>query len=317
MDGFETCRRLKAIPELEDVPVIFMTALSDVADKVKAFRAGGVDHVSKPFQADELLARIQTHLELREKRALLEKRNRELLALQKTKDDLTHMIVHDLRSPLSGICGYLEMLPMFETHLSPKGLRMVEIMAASAGKLQHMISSVLDVGKMEAGSMKLRMERIDLREIVQQIFLDLSPLCEGIDLKVESPSDPALAFADADPARVSRILYNLVSNAIKFVPQNGGRIAVEILAVPGAARVAVRDNGCGIPPDQLERVFDKYGQVERDLALNPLSTGLGLPFCKMAAELHGGRVWIELPPDGGTTVILELPHPAPRKGDAP
>jgi two-component system, sensor histidine kinase and response regulator len=303
MDGYEVCQRLKENARLAEIPVIFVSALNETIDKVKAFSAGGVDYVTKPFQMEEVLARISTHLELCRRKRELEESYERLRKLEALRDNLVHMIVHDMRSPLQGISGYLELLSMVESHrLSEDGRSYIQDAQTSVESLIEMVSSVLDVSKMESGQMQINPVAFDLIQIAGEVLKKLAPLKGGLDL-VEDMPEGSLQIV-ADPDLISRTIQNLLTNALKFTPK-GGRVRLEIKPVEGGVRVALEDTGCGIPAEDRERIFEKFGQIRGQHRKH--STGLGLTFCKLAVEAHGGTFGVESEVGAGSTFWFRLP----------
>ena len=295
MDGYEVCAQLKADAALKDIPVIFVSALNETIDKVKAFRAGGVDYVTKPFQFEEVYARIQTHLQLRR--------------LEKLRDDLTHMAVHDLGNPLSVIFSFLGFLESHESrNLSASARKFTTLARFSADELRSMISSLLDVSKMEAGEMKLQCAPCDLGALIRTVLAATRPLPGGRTVALDAPEACPAVMADAGLIR--RVLQNLLGNALRYTPSGG---AVRMVVTPSGSevRVAVIDAGPGIAPEHHQRIFEKFGQVEDPD--NRSGTGLGLTFCKLAVEAHGGRIGVESEVGKGSTFWLTLPRP----GDSP
>ena len=290
MSGYEVCEQLKADAALKDIPVIFISALSETIDKVKAFRVGGVDYVTKPFQFEEVYARIQTHLQLRR--------------LEKLRDDLTHMVVHDLRNPLAVIFIFLDILELKEArNLSASTRNFITLARQSAEDLQNLISSILDVSKINAGEMKLQRVPCDLVALLRDLAAPLQTLPGNRSVKVVV-TDAALTVT-ADRGLLRRVLQNLLSNALKYTPSDG---EVRIVATldPCEIRIAVTDTGPGIAAEQQERIFEKFGQVED--GKNRLGTGLGLTFCKLAIEAHGGHIGVESKIGAGSTFWLTLPR---------
>lgn len=308
MDGYETCRQLKAHEKIKDIPVIFMTALSEASDKVKAFQCGGVDYITKPFHQEEVLARVHTHLQLRKRTLELEKTNEDLRSVQEFRDDLVHMVVHDLRSPLWGINANLQMLVANEPDITEDGRYAMQDMCDSSSLLLEMVGSILDVNKMETHAMHLHLAEMDLADTARAVMRRLASLLRSREGIVSEPSDGASCKFVADEGLISRVIENLVSNAIKFTPDTGGRIEVRIEPLEHCMRVCVIDNGYGVPEEHRDMVFDKYGQVETRRSYKKYSTGLGLPFCKMAVEAHGGRIWLAEPEGQGTFVQFEIPR---------
>ena len=290
MNGYEVCAQLKADAALKEIPVIFISALNETIDKVKAFRVGGVDYVTKPFQFEEVYARVQTHLQLRR--------------LEKLRDDLTHMVVHDLRHPLTVICGFLDILEFHEAQkLSASTRELVTVARRSAEDLLNMIGSILDVSKIGAGEMKLQREPCDLDALIRAVLATTQPLPDNRTVTFDAPESSLTITADVGLIR--RVLQNLLSNALKYTPA-GGDVRIVVTPSHGEVRVAVTDTGPGIAPEYHQRIFEKFGQVED--RKNRLGTGLGLTFCKLAVEAHGGRIGVESEVGKGSTFWLTLPR---------
>jgi signal transduction histidine kinase len=317
MDGYEVCERLKADERLAPIPVIFLSSLGEVRDKVRAFGAGGVDYITKPFQIDEILVRVETHLQIRRLQRELEEKNRTLSArnerlreLEDLRDGLVHMIVHDLRNPLTAISSFAYLLQTAESSaLSEKGRGYIGLITKSADFLIEMSSAVLDVSKMEAGRMALDLTECDLGAIVREAVSRLEALKGERSISLALPDGPVPVRGD--PQLLTRLVQNLVGNALKFVHAATGRIEVGLHAGEGRVRCTVRDNGPGIRPEHLEKVFDKYWQASARKQGVSHSSGLGLTFCKMVAEAHGGSIGVESEFGAGSAFWFELPREGP------
>lgn len=295
MNGYEVCEQFKADPSLRDIPVIFISALNETIDKVRAFRVGGVDYVTKPFQFDEVYARVQTHLHLRR--------------LEKLRDDLTHMFVHDLRSPLSVISMFLDVLEADGArHLSAATLKYMAIARLSTEELRDMIGSILDVSKLDAGEMNLQCVPHDLVALARTMVAGIQTLPGNRKVTLDAP-EPSLMVA-ADIGLMRRVLQNLFSNALRYTP-SGGSVRLAVTPSPGEVRFTVTDDGPGIAPEHHQRIFEKFGQVGDENCRT--GTGLGLTFCKLAVEAHGGRIGVDSEVGRGSTFWLALP----RKADVP
>jgi signal transduction histidine kinase len=246
--------------------------------------------VTKPFQFEEVYARVQTHLQLRR--------------LEKLRDDLTHMVVHDLRHPLTVICGFLDILEFHEAQkLSPSTRELVTVARRSAEDLLNMIGSILDVSKIGAGEMKLQREPCDLDALIRAVLAATQPLPDNRTVTFDA-TESSLTIT-ADVGLIRRVLQNLLSNALKYTPA-GGDVRIVVTPSHGEVRVAVTDTGPGIAPEYHQRIFEKFGQVED--RKNRLGTGLGLTFCKLAVEAHGGRIGVESEVGKGSTFWLTLPR---------
>jgi len=311
MNGYEVCECLKADEQLSGIPVIFISALNETMDKVKAFKVGGVDYVTKPFQFEEVQARVATHLELRRQKRLIQESNEQLRKLEELRDNLVHMVVHDMRTPLTVIYGFLQTLEMLEGEsLSDQGREFVQTALASTQDLVEMVSSLLDVSKMEAGEMKLNLTQCELLTIAREALAKVEPLKGGRQLMLSGADEPVTVMADAE--LIARVFQNLLGNALKFTPDDG-RVTVSIEPSADAVRVLVQDTGPGIPPEYRERIFEKFGQVENRANRQKYSTGLGLTFCKLAVEAHGGQVGVDSEEGRGSTFWFTLPRREPEE----
>lgn len=311
MNGYEVCRALKQEPLLKDIPVIFISALNETMDKVKAFQAGGVDYVIKPFQFEEVQARVGTHLKLSRMQKLLETRNQALetsLARQKElevmRDNLIHMIVHDLRSPLSGVIGYLSLLGMKIQELPEKHQHYVTSARNSSDQLMKLINELLDVYKLESDALQIDTQLTDVRKLSSEAVELLASTLESVHLIEEYAPECPLIRLDQDLIR--RVIVNLLSNAIAFSPPDS-ELTLSLNTVPEGLQFSVVDAGPGIPEAEQGLIFEKFGQVEATHVKRKYSTGLGLTFCKMAVEAHSGSIGVSSVPGEGSTFWFTLP----------
>ncbi len=316
MDGYSVCAQLKEDELTRDIPVIFLSALNEESDKVQAFRSGGVDYVSKPIQFEELVARVETHLSLKRLQDELRNRNRELQSsiektqeLEKLRDNLVHMMVHDMRSPVMAMRGNMELFRMeVEDSVPSDNLEMLDSAIGSADALADMISAMLDVSRLEEGKMPLETGSCNLMELSAEAMSQLNGLTKGRILHFE-PSEVPVTVA-ADPNLTRRVIGNLLGNALKFTPK-GGRIDLRVEDREGRATVLVQDTGPGIPREFHQTIFDKFGQAESRSENIKHSTGLGLTFCKLAIEAMGGSIGLDSEPGQGSTFWFQLPPPLP------
>lgn len=303
MDGFEVCRRLKEMEALRDTPIIFLTGHTDTAAKVRAFKAGGADYITKPFQMDEVLARVNVQLELRRSRADLQRSYDRLRTLERLRDDLVHMVVHDMRSPLTALSVLLDVV-MSEVggSLGPEAAEDLRVAIDSAARVSRMANDLLDISRMEEGKLPLDRRPHDLLAICRDVVgrVAASDRTRRIDV------DDGEAVVTCDGAIIARVVENLVGNAVKHTPRGTGvRVVVEQRA--DRTRVAVHDQGPGVAPADRARIFDKFGAVASRQAGSYHSVGLGLAFCKLAVEAHGGTIGVEPGDPVGSVFWFELP----------
>jgi signal transduction histidine kinase len=304
MDGYEVCARLKESEGLRDIPVIFLTALSSTADKVKAFQVGGADYVTKPFQIDEVLARIRVHVALRRSKLALLASYERLQGLEALREDLVQMVVHDMRSPLSAL---IQLLSLIQTDpactLGEDATTDLRFAVQAAAGLNGLANDLLDVSRLEDNKLPLDLQSNDVLAICRDVLARLTPLdrTRRVDLEAEVP-----VSVRCDRGVIQRVLENLVSNAMKHTPSIG-RVWVTAVAGPERARVAVHDQGAGVPPDARSKIFEKFGTVAARRDSKYHSAGLGLAFCKLAVEAHGGTIGVDAGARGGSVFWFELP----------
>jgi signal transduction histidine kinase len=298
MDGFEVCERMKADPDLKEIPILFISALTDTMVKVKAFRVGGDDYITKPFRFEEVEARVRTQLELRRQRRELQTSYEQLRKLEGLRDNLTHMVVHDMRSLVMAIVLPLELAVSSEENR----VSYIEKAQKATSRLSEMMLLMIDVSRLESGRMPVRTRTCELGEIARSVLDDLTPIAGNRQLTL-SAKEPVNAACDADLVR--RILENLVNNAFKFTP-SGGIVEVAVACINGSARVTVRDNGCGISPENHDKIFEKFEQVQGER--QQLGTGLGLAFCKLAVTAQGGAIGVESELGQGCTFWFTVPN---------
>jgi signal transduction histidine kinase len=312
LDGYEVCAQLKRDERTRDIPVLFISAMNETIDKVLAFGVGGLDYITKPFQFEEVDARVAAHLKLRRLQIDLAARNRELQQtnaelrrLQDLRDNLTQMIVHDLRSPLTGVYGTIELVGTEADKLTPATARMVDLSHGTLDQILTMINSLLDVSKIEAGELRPNCRACDLVALAHEAVDRLTGLRGNRTVTTESASPTVPAFVDRE--LISRVLQNLIGNALKFTAQNG-EVRIHLSRNADRSRVSVTDNGPGVAPEYHERIFEKFGQVKT--SDTRVGTGLGLTFCRLVIEAHGGAIGVKSELGKGSAFWFELPASA-------
>ncbi len=295
LDGFSTCRRLKERPSTAAVPVIFMTALTDTAEKLKAFAAGAVDYITKPIQHEEALARINTHLTLRRLQRQLE----EQLAL---KERFMRIAGHDLRNPLCLILMSGE-LAKRKAAGSPELAEYLDSIHGSARHMRSIIDTFLNLRRADAGGGS---GRCDLNLLVTAAAAQHEPAAEHKKIALAVELTEPLPPARCDTGHAYQALANYVSNALKFTPP-GGRIVLRSRLAGLRLRLEVEDNGPGVPPAERDRLFTEYARLTPRPTGGEESHGVGLSIVKQLVESSGGAVGAEFPRPGGAIFFLELP----------
>lgn len=309
MDGYEVLRRMKTDEHLQHIPVIMISALNEVQSVVRCIEAGAEDYLAKPFNPTLLKARIGASLEKKrnqDRETVLfeevQKNYDKLQELEKLRDDMRNMIVHDLRTPLTSMILGVDML---EKHgdLNEMQREMMVIAGAGGRTLLGMINDLLEVEKMESGAATLQMAGLSAETLVAGALKQVGSLAEEGEITLISEVAPGMPPFAGDENKLSRTLVNLIGNAIKFTPAGTVTIAASYDEEEGM-RFAVRDTGDGIPAEAFERIFEKFGQLD---SRNRIGTGLGLAFCKLTVEAHGGRIRVESTPGVGSTFSFTIP----------
>jgi two-component system, sensor histidine kinase and response regulator len=306
MDGFEVCQRIKAAAAF--VPVVIVTALQDIADRVRALEAGADDFLTKPVDETEVVARVKTLVRAKRQHDDLVKANADLRRAESLRDNLTAMLVHDLRTPLTSIIGPLELIMSSPGTLDEMQREMIGMCRNGAYHLLSMVNDILDVSKMEAGELTLERTEIHPANVVSEAVAVVRALAHQKEICLQHDTPLGLPPLYADPDILRRVLINLLGNALKFTGRNGMvTVSVRPDEEGGFVVFVVRDTGEGIPHDAFARIFDKFGQVETRKAGRKMSSGLGLTFCKMAVEAHGGRIWVESELGKGSDFFFTIP----------
>jgi signal transduction histidine kinase len=231
----------------------------------------------------------------------------EKLRLKRTltaRENLTQMIVHDLRSPLSIVTGYVSVLQKSVTEkLGRSEAEFVDAALRGANRMNDMITTLLDVDRLEAGQMPLRLEPCNFVELIREAAVRFRPTLANRQLDYSHSA--ASITVECDPDVIRRVIENLLNNAIKYTKPDG-RIEISLRSDKGQVTVAIADNGVGIPAEQREQVFDKFGQIDGG-GKHRHSSGIGLTFCRLAIETHGGQIWADEPKIGGSTFVFTLP----------
>ncbi len=309
IDGFETCRRLKAAHGEKCAPVIFITAKNESDDVVEGLEAGGVDYLPKPFKPKEVLARIRSHLQnqllAEQQQALVD----QLSKANAAKNRFLGMAAHDLRNPLASIRGLSEFLRDGAVGpLSADQLDLVVTIHGASQSMLDMVNELLDLATIESGELKLHVEPHNLADIVAKstTLTNMEAAKKNTHVVFAVPAAPVTLSLDA--AKIRQVVDNLLSNAVKYSPP-GSTITAIVQANPQDATgsFAVRDQGPGIPDGERDKLFKDFSRLSVQPTGGENSTGLGLAICRKIVDAHRGTIVVENLPAGGCEFRVTLP----------
>ncbi len=327
IDGYEACRKIKEKETCRDIPVIFLTAKTDTESLSKAFQAGGVDYVSKPFRATELLARVATHLELKQRREELKEFNtrleekvrertlelqesnkklsialKDLKQLDNTKTDFLHMVSHELRTPLNGILGGVELL---KTHsFSDEIMDYLSILDLSTRRLERFSYKALDITQLQTmGPSVFHLNKISLSDFVETFIKEYEKTNKVQPGRLMFHSDTTNSLVEVDNNYFRKVLGILVENALQYSPENKP-VLITLKEKDDKLVCIIKDQGKGFAESMLESSMMAYlpGVEHQDQR-----TGLSLHFARMVIHYFNGELQFSNAPEGGAVVSLVLP----------
>jgi two-component system, sensor histidine kinase and response regulator len=304
MDGLETCRRMRTLPGGDLLPIIFLTADERAETHSEAFQVKGDDFLRKPVLPTELIVRIRSLMRLKRLQAEIHAERDALLDSQKQKEQLFQFIVHDLKNPLTTIQLGLDLLSEHDDHAlsaQPQFLRIRE----TAQGMGRMIQDILDIGRAEQMGLEPHRTKVRLRDWLPELLRQVEYRAQRLNqtLSWDCAEDITL---DVDQDLVGRVVLNLLDNAMKYSTA-GDRTHLEAFLTTQGVTLRVLDQGQGIPMHMRQAVFDKFMRLEEEGVTTRSSSGLGLTFCQVAVEAHGGRIWVEENQPKGSIFVVELP----------
>jgi two-component system, sensor histidine kinase and response regulator len=312
-DGFAVCTRIRALPEARDTPVVFLTALRDVDTFDQALRAGGDDFLTKPVRPTELVLRVAAALrlrrmnaELREHYDLVRRQRDDLMRLTLQKERLSSFVVHDLKNPVNSLDLHAQLL-LRQPDLPPRARDSVLHIRAEARSLLRLILNLLDISKSEEGRLTPRLGPVALEPLSAEIVEAFAMRAHAARVTMKRELSVDSVVADEDLLR--RVLENLIDNGLRHSPTDS---TLTLSAARGDAGVELRvaDQGRGIAPEQREKVFDAFVQGSTEEQLTRSGRGLGLTFCRLAVQAHGGTIWVE-DANPGAAFCVSLPLATP------
>ncbi|NOX88233.1 MAG: response regulator [Calditrichaeota bacterium] len=313
MDGFQVCERIKKNYYTQFIPIIMITALKDLKNKIRSLEAGADDFISKPFENIELLTRVKSllrikkyHDELEKKNKELENKNKALIRMDQFKEELNHLIVHDMKNPIFVIQGNLQMLAMGMDESMAPLKKYVNRIDRSTQNLLRMVMNLIDITKIESGSMSLKLELASFNDIVEKSIQKLKDFPEYTGKQLNIQLAEHIPYVKIDVSVMERVFDNLLSFALANVPSDG-RVDVKTFKTENTIGAYVHDHGQQIPLKYGDNVFNKFRQVEIKKEGYRVGRGLGLTFCNLAIEAHGGKLYLDESNNVGNRIILELP----------
>ena len=313
MDGFEVCERIKKKAPTQFIPIIMITALKDLKSKIRSLEAGADDFISKPFENIELLTRVKSLLRIKKYHDELEKKNKELAgknqALQRMdqfKEELSHLIVHDMKNPIFVIQGNLQMLMMGLDDSMSNLKKYVDRIDRSTQNLLRMVMNLIDITKIETGSMSLKLELASLNDVIENSLSRIKDFPEAADKQINVDFVKQMPYVKMDVSVMERVIDNLLSFALANVPTDG-RVDIKTFKTDHTVGASFHDFGQQIPLKYGNNVFNKFRQIEIKKEGYRVGRGLGLTFCNLAVEAHGGKMYLDEKNEVGNKIIFEIP----------
>lgn len=341
IDGFEVCRRLKADAETQNIPVIFLTALSETVDKLTGFKVGGVDYITQPIEQEEVAARVRTHLiltrtrhklqqqnqklqqeidrrqqiehELTQSRQLLQQNNdsleqavahrtAELATSNKDLEHFAYIASHDLRQPIRKIRMCTEYLAEDYGHCFDEQARQyMSYITKSTDRMYLLIDDLLAYSRI--GKREKNLVSIDLQSVIEDILEDLSITVEEIQATIDYQDLPTIK---GNLREIRQLLQNLISNSLKFTGDRSPEIKIKAVRQEDNWLFSIQDNGIGIESRFYDKIFQMFQRLHRNSDYE--GTGIGLAICHKVVTSHGGEIWVESQLGEGTTFFFTLPE---------
>jgi signal transduction histidine kinase len=311
LDGFGLIRELRRDPALDTIPVIVLSARAGEEARLEGLTRGADDYLVKPFSARELLGRVAAVLQSDDIRRHALKALREA---DRRKDEFLATLSHELRNPLAPLRNGLHVMRLKSDGAGGTGA-LLEIMERQVNHLVRLVDDLLEMSRITRGVLELRRERVELSTVVRNALETSEPLIQEGRHRLDVSLPGEALWLEGDPVRLSQVLSNLLNNAAKYTP-DAGVIALSARRDGGMAVVSVRDNGIGIAPEGLTRIFEMFSREGREGARGQGGLGIGLTLSRRLAEMHGGTIDATSEGEGrGSEFIVRLPL-APAAADA-
>lgn len=320
MDGFETCKRIKESEKLASIPIIFLTAEVEINRIIQGFALGASDYITKPFNSKELLARVKTHIELKESKDIIIEQNSKLndllrqlneknillTELNSTKDKFFSIIAHDLKNPFNSIIGFCELLIGSVKELEyAKIIQYLEIIKSSSKKAYDLLDNLLLWARSQTGNIELQPISFDLKNLALDTISLVKTQASNKNIQITLDiKNEHIVFGDMN--MINTVLRNILSNAIKFTNMNG-KVFVYINEKNNDHELCIKDTGVGISSENIKKLFKITGNYHTAGTNNESGTGLGLILCKEFIEKNGGTILVESEKGVGSEFKIVLP----------
>lgn len=306
IDGYDVCRQIKTDDRTKHIPVVFISGLDELKDKVKGFEVGGVDYITKPFHGEEVIAHIKSHLSI-------SKLQKQLIVAKERAESADHMksaflaaMSHELRTPLNSIIGFVGIiLQGIAGPVTDEQRKQLEMVKKSAKYLLTLINDIIDISKIEAGQLTVKCKAFDMPELIAEVAAEIEQAASKKGLGIVAEVAPEVDGINSDRKRVKQILINLIDNAIKFTET--GSIVIQSKVEGAYVVTSVIDSGIGIKDEDKEKIFEAFLQLDTRLARTAEGTGLGLSICKRLVKLMGGDIKVDSKPGEGSIFTFRIP----------
>lgn len=314
MGGIEVCKIIKNDLKKHELPVIFITALDQIENKLEGLEVGAVDYITKPFDEREVKARVSSFLKIKQLqdelklRAIeLEEKNKELNSLNNDKNQLLAIVAHDLRNPLGTISSLISLLLYQKDMFNEKQVEVITTINIFCKKMIEMVNTILDLFSIETGKLKIKLEKEDIEHILYSNYRlnEIAAKNKSIELKLDFP-DEKLPAIMVDRERIKQALDNLISNAIKFSMPNS-TIYLILRRQNNFIEITVKDEGYGIPAEDIDKLFTNCNNSSAKPTTNEFSSGLGLTIVSKIVKLHSGIIKVNSKQGQGSEFIIYLP----------
>lgn len=306
LTGLELCRKIQEKPETKNIPIIFLVSKINPDEISTAFDAGVVDYIIKPFNPIDISIRINTHLKLKHLRDQIVEKNKELLKLNSEKNELLGIAAHDLKNPINNISMLAKVMRDEKDLKSEEIQEFSQDIVDTSDRMLELISTLLDLNKIEQGEMKLKPELVDVNEVITLLITSYKDRAAKKDITIHFRTSQKHSYINSDRNAFIQILDNLISNAIKFTPYEKN-IYIKLKDKHEYIHVEVIDEGPGMNEDDKKKLFGKFAKLSAKPTGDETSTGLGLSIVKKYIDMMDGTVWCDSEPGEGATFIFEIP----------